>query len=124
MGENRHKQSIDSITKTWAILLGICMFAIYVVFDERGDPGRGQAAAISAGAIALAARLVWDLRNRVWFWVVITIIVFLHVPFILLIPWKFRQLSYVALLPACLLDFVIVYGIIRLIENVVEKKSS
>jgi hypothetical protein len=55
------------------------------------------------------------------FWITIAIIVSLHVPLIVLIPWPYKQLSSVALLPAGLLDFAIAYGIIRLIENMIER---
>ena len=67
MGDNKHKQARDSITKKWAILLVICTTPIYILFLYLGDPGRGQAATVSAMMIAIAARFFWDLRNRVWF---------------------------------------------------------
>jgi len=123
MGENKHKQSRDSITKKWAILLVICTTPIYILFLYLGDPGRGQAATVSAMMIAIAARFFWDLRNCVWFWMTITIIALLHVPFILLIAWPFKQLTYIAALPFGLADFGIAYGIIQLAENVVERNS-
>src|ERR1035438_8195495 len=97
----------------------IYVAAIHVIY--LGDPGRGRAAWLSAGAIAVAVRFLWDLRERVWFWVTIAIIVLLHVPLILLIPWPSEQLSYVALLPVGFLDFAFAYGIIRLIENMIER---
>jgi hypothetical protein len=121
MAENKHKQSIDSVSRKWALLAGICTSPLFILFAYFGDPGRGQAAWVSAVAIAVAARFLWDLRGRVWFWITIAIIVSLHVPLIVLIPWPYKQLSSVALLPAGLLDFAIAYGIIRLIENMIER---
>ena len=73
--------------------------------------------------IALAARLLWDQKNRLWFWITLAIIIVLHVPAILLIPWGDQNLSYVALLPIGLLDLGIAYGIIRLVENAIERSS-
>ena len=99
MAENRHKQSIDSITKTWALLAGVCVSPLFFLFAYFGDPGRGRAAFVIAGMIALAARFLWDLRTRVWFWITITIVALLHVPLILFIPWGSQPLTYVALLP-------------------------
>ncbi len=121
MGENKHKQSIDSVTRKWAFLAIICTAPLFVVFAYFGDPGRGRAAMISVMMISLAARVLWNLRKRVWFWITIAIIVLLHVPLIMLIPWPSNQLSYVALLPAGFLDFAFAYGIIRLAENVIER---
>ena len=94
---------------------------VYVLFVNLGDSGRGRAAWVSAGMITLAARCVWDSKKRVWFWVTIAIIAVLHIPAILFIPWGDQNLSYVALLPMALLDFGIAYGIIRLVENAIEK---
>src|SRR5258708_23085573 len=117
MGENQHKQAVDSLTRGWAIWAAICTLPIYILFVYLGDSGRGRAAWISVGMIALAARLLWDLKNRVWFWVTLAIIALLHVLMILLIPWGAQNLSYVALLPVGLLDLGITYGIIRLVEK-------
>jgi hypothetical protein len=122
--ENRRQQAVDSLTRGWAILVAICTSPIYILFVYLGDSGRGRAAWVIAGMIALATRLVWDLKTRVWFWVTIAIITALHIPAILLIPWGDQNLSYVALLPLGLLDLGITYGIIRLVENAIEKSPS
>jgi hypothetical protein len=124
MGENRHKQSIDSVTKKWVIVAGICTSPLFILFAYFGDPGRGQAAWVSAISLATATRFLWDLRRRVWFWLTISIIALLHVPLILLVAWPLKQLTYIALLPAGLLDFGIAYGIIRLVENMMERNGA
>ena len=121
MGENRHKEAVDSLTRGWAIWTAICISPVYILFVYLGDSGRGRAASVSAFSIAFAARLLWDLKNRVWFWVTIAIIAVLHIPAILFIPWGDQNLSYVALLPLGLFDLGITYGIIRLVENTIEK---
>ncbi len=68
MAENRHKESIDSTTKTWALLAGVCVSPLFFLFAYFGDPGRGRAAFVCATGIAVATRFLWDLRRRVWFW--------------------------------------------------------
>src|ERR1035438_889970 len=105
MGKNRHEQSINSVTRKWAVLTAICTSPLFVVLDYLGDPGRGQAAWVGGIAIAVAARFLWDLKNRIWYWITLAIIVLLHFPMILLVPWPFKQLSYVALLPAVCFGF-------------------
>src|SRR5579863_7900094 len=122
--ENRHKQALDSLTRGWVIWAAICTLPIYIFFVYVGDSGRGRAAWVSTGMIALAARLVWDLKNRVWFWVTMAAIALLHIPVIFFVPWGDQNLSYVALLPLALLDLGISYGIIRLVENAVERNQS
>lgn len=123
MGNSRHNQSIDSLTKKWAIFAGICSSPLFILFAYFGDPGKGRAAWVSAGMIALAARCLWDLRKRIWFWITIVVIGLIHVPLILFIRWGDQPLSYVALLPLGLADFGFAYGTIRLIEHAVEKDS-
>ena len=121
MGENKHKQARDSITRKWVAIMAICTLPIWALYAYLGDPGRGQAAWVCSVMISLAARFFWDLRNRIWFWMTLTIIVLLHIPVILLIPWPFKQLTSIAALPFGFADFGIAYGIIQLVENVAER---
>jgi hypothetical protein len=123
MVENKHKQTRDSITRKWVILTAICTLPIWALYAYLGDPGRGQAAWVISVAICFAARYFWDLRNRVWFWITIALIVLLHIPLIVLIPWPFKQLTYIAALPFAFADFGIAYGMIQAAENVVECNS-
>ena len=67
MGENKRKQSMDSVTRKWALLAGICTSPLFILFAYFGDPGREQAAWVCAISIVVAARFLWDLRTRVWF---------------------------------------------------------
>ena len=83
-----------------------------------------MAAYISAAIIVGAVRYFWDLRKRVWFWMTTAFIVSFHVALVLVIPWPDNDWRGVQLLPIGLLDFAIAYGIIRLAENVIEKKIS
>lgn len=111
------KAAIDSITQKWAVMSGVCVLSVFFVFAYFGDPGRGQAAAVGGAAIALATRFFWDLRNRAWFWTTIVIVAVCHVPLICFISGPLKQLAYIALLPACLLDFAIICGLLRSIEK-------
>ena len=75
---------------------------------------------ISVGMVSAAARFSWDLKDRVWYWITIAVIVLLHVPIILLIPWPYERWSYIQFLPFALPDFALDYGIIRLVEKIIE----
>lgn len=124
MGSEEHRQSVDSITTKWAMLAAICASPLFIVFAYFGDPGRGQAAWVSAGVIAIAARFWWEFKGRIWYWLMLAVIVLLHVAVILLIPWSFKQLSYIALLPVGLLDFCVAYSIIRLAAKIFGENKS
>jgi hypothetical protein len=117
MDDAKGKRSWDSVTRNWSYLMALCTSPIFILYVILGDTGRGRAAWLSAMMIALVARYFWDLRNRVWFWVAIVVIVLVHVPLIVLVPWSSKHLTYVALLPLGLLDIAFAYGIIRLVEN-------
>ncbi len=124
MDDAKGTRSWDSVTRKWSYLMALCTSPIFILFVILGDTGRGRAAWLCAMMIALVTRYFGDLRSRVWFWVVIVVIVLMHVPLIVLVPWSSRHLTYVALLPLGLLDMAFAYGIIRLVENIIEKKSS
>ncbi|HET9406224.1 MAG TPA: hypothetical protein VFO39_03215 [Candidatus Sulfotelmatobacter sp.] len=112
------------MTKKWAVLLGLCMMPLFFLFAYFGEPGRGEAASICGASIGIAARLFWDLRTRSWYWITVVVIVLLHIPLILLVRWPFEQLSYVALLPAGFIDFLVAYWSIRLGKRAFQKDKA
>jgi hypothetical protein len=120
-GHTGPKRSFASISRKWGLIAGICAFSLSFLFH---DEVKGAAASYSAAMIAVAVRYFWDLRKRIWFWITVIFIVLLHVPVILFIRWPFNQhYNYVQMLPPALLDFAIMYGIIRLVERAVENNS-
>lgn len=123
VGEKRPKRSFSSITRKWVLLVVIFTCPAFFLFAYLGDPGRGIVAAGSAGVITITVRYFWDLSKHMWFWITIGFIVLLHVAAIALIRWPFQQYSFMQMLPIALLDFGIMYGIIRLFENTFEKNS-
>jgi hypothetical protein len=71
--------------------------------------------------VCAVVMLFWGLRKRAWFWATIALIVAYHVPIVALVPWPFGRLSYVQMLPIALPDLGLSYGIVRLVEKVMEK---
>ena len=129
MEGNKPNRSFDFFTRKWTLLVMLCIAPVYILFAYFNDPERGLAAYISVAIITVAIRYFWDLRSRVWFWITITFIALLHVLFVLLIRlpdrrWnQVQHWSYMQLLPFGILDLGIAYGIIKLVESVVEKCS-
>ena len=58
-----------------------------------------------------------------WFWATISILVLLHVPLVLLVPWSNKNYPGVVLLPLALLDLAVVYSSIKLAEKLMTKKG-
>ena len=129
MGENGPKRSFESISNEWVLLAGvICMVPVYFLVSHFTDDGKALVASVSAVMIVLATRYFWDLRKHVWFWVTIAFIVFLHVLLVLFLPppakqWNYVHWNWVQMSPFGLLDLAIVYGVIRLVENVAKRSS-
>jgi len=123
MSEKDPKQVLDSLTEKSSILLALCASPLFFLFVYLGDPGRGRAAAISAFLILLCAKIFWSLRKYVLFWFALTIVTFSQIPLIWLIPWSNRDYPGVVLLPLALPDFVIIYGILKLVEKMTRKSK-
>lgn len=129
MGENVPKRSFDSISRDWVLLAAVAsVVPVYLIVSHFGDDDRALVASCSAGMIVLVVRYFWDLKNRVWFWIVITFITFFHVLLVLFLPppakhWNYVHWNYVQMGPFALLDFAIAYGVIRLVESVIRKSS-
>jgi len=129
MAESKPKRTFDVFTRKWAFLLILSASPLYILFAYFGNPARGLAAYVCGGAIAFAVRYFWDLRKRFWFWITVTIIVYLHVLLIMHSSWLeerwnlIQRWNYMQALPFALLDFAIVFGVVSLIESVIEKIS-
>jgi len=121
MTENDDKSPFDKLTKKAALVLVLCTLPFSFLFDYLVGPAKGRAAWGCVGMIATAAWLCWDSRKRVWFWVTIMILVLLHIPLVLFVPWSNTNYPGVVLLPVGLLDFAIVYGCIKLVEKVMKR---
>ena len=119
--EGDRKSPFDRLTRKSALVVLLCSAPFFFIFAFLGDPARGRSAAGCCGMIMLAVWMRWDIRKRVWFWATITILVLLHVPLILFIPWTNSNYPGVVLLPAGLLDFTIVYWCIKLAEKVMSR---
>jgi hypothetical protein len=114
-------QSPNKLTKKWALVAILCSLPLFFLFAYLGDPGRGRAASICAAVILTAIRARWDSRKHGWFWITIAIVVFLHVPLVLLIPWTNKSMPGITLLPIAFLDYAIVYGCIKLVEKAMKR---
>ncbi len=128
MGGNAPKRSFDSMSNGWVLVMALCIVPVYFLMSYFADDGKAIATSVSVGMMVLIVGYFWDLRNCVWFWTVITFIMFLHVLLVLFLPpstrqWNYVHLNYVQMLPFGLLDFGIAYGIIRLIEKITDRNS-
>src|SRR5260370_36531722 len=95
--------------------------AVLLLFIYLGKWETGIGAWICTGLVLLIIRIRWDLRKHVWSWIAIVFAAFLQVPFVLIVPWNNRNLTGISLLPIGVLDYAIMYGLIKLIEKIVQR---
>lgn len=84
----------------------------------------GLGAWACAGIVMIAVRTRWELRGRAWFWMIVVFAILVQVPFVLLVPWDNRHLSFISLLPAGVLDYAIVYCSFKLAEKIMKRSDS
>jgi hypothetical protein len=117
MNQMSEHQSPNYLTRKWALIAAVLSSPLYFLFDHLGDPGRARAAVCAGIVIIAAVRSRWDLRRSVLFWATIALLILAHVPLILLTPWTNDNLPSISLLPFGMLDFVVMYGCIKLVEK-------
>ena len=121
MKELTQSQAPDVFTRKWLLVVILCLIPPFVLFAYFGDPGRGRAAAICTAVIVTAVRAGWNLKGYAWFWVMLTIIVAMHVCLVFLVPWTSKSYPGPILLPFAIVDYVIVWGCIRLGKKVMNR---
>ena len=114
------KNPFDRLTTKTAFVVMLCGVA---VFFSIPNPAMGRAAAISITMIVTAVWMRWDLRKRIWFWATIAVLVLLHVPIILLVPWSNVNYPGVVLLPQALLELAVAYGCVKVVERAMKRSD-
>jgi hypothetical protein len=64
--------------------------------------------------------LKWRLKRRAWFWITMTVVVALHVPLILFVPWGTRWIPALAIAAIDSLDFCLILWILSFVGRLVE----
>jgi hypothetical protein len=100
----------------------LCSLPIFLLFCFLGRWERGIGAGICSALVFLNVRTRWDLRKHLWFWIAVIIATAFQAPFIWLVPWNDRNLTWIALLPMGLVDYSLVYGCIKLAEQLIKKR--
>jgi hypothetical protein len=104
-------------------IIGIALLPVYLLIRHFGNSDEALASCVCLGINLLFIKLNWDLRAHVWFWVVVTGLLLLHVPLIFKTQLPHRWIPGIALLPIGLMDFAIYVGVIKFVSNVVFKTS-
>jgi hypothetical protein len=106
----------------FALLLILCMlptFAIFLFFDK---PELGLGTCESIASLLIALKATWKLREHGWYWGAVVVSVALQIPFILYVPWSNRAYRGTALTFFGFLDFMVVWGIIKLCDRLLSRQ--
>ena len=107
-----------SATLSWRAGLGIFFGSVLIAslffFSGKGELARPTIYSIVVIIAVVAMR--WQFRNQLWFWLTIAILVSLHIPLILFVPWGTRWVPALIAIPVCLADLAVMLGIMRIVE--------
>ena len=98
-------------------MAGIIILPLVLMLNVIGRPELDYPVLASSVAIAFAVRAYWKLRSRLWFWVTVFAIVCVHVPLILLIPWKAGWIPAPITILASIADLAMLLGIIGFVSK-------
>jgi hypothetical protein len=105
--------------------IGAMSLPVFLLVTLFSDADAGLAAYIVSVAILFAVKIHWHLREHIWFWAIIALILALHAPLVFMVRWPQRHaptLFYT--MPIGIADFLIISGALRLAERLLSKGSS
>lgn len=76
--------------------------------------------AVIVGVVSLS----WELRRRPWYWVTMILVVALHVPVILYVPWRAGWIPAPVTIAVCMVDLLIIVRVLKLIGRFVDRTKS
>jgi len=100
----------------WA---GLCIMVaaalLMFLFAHFGKSALARPTLYSAAMIGIAIAMRWKLRRQVWFWSTMAVIVALHVPLILYVPWTNRWVPAFMIVPLALADLYAMLAIVGVV---------
>jgi hypothetical protein len=121
--KKHRKRRSDEISTIFLVVVFICTSPLLFIFWSQGQEGRGMIAWVLAMVIVAVAKLFWELRRSVWFWVAVFVIIVIHIPIVVLIPWPNSHSRGSGYFAIALPDFFLVHWIFRMVEKNVSKRK-
>jgi len=105
------------------LIMAAATLPVLIFFTYIGKTELGLNLGICLFDSMVAVKLRWYLRKRIWFWVVIVLVLALHVPLVLIIHWPHEWVSKFALLPIGFADCMITLGIIGFVQKFIVRDA-
>jgi hypothetical protein len=103
--------------KKWTIIAIVLGVPVYFGVTHFSNSGTGRAAYVCFGVMVLILRAFWRLRQYRWYWATIALVVLAHTLLVVSVPWSSKSIPAPALAPVGILDFILIYQLIWLIEK-------
>lgn len=124
MNESDKEEPEEKKTDYTGLIAAAATLPVLLYFRHIGKFDLGLNIGICLGVNIIAIRFRWSLRRRVWFWLVMALVVAVELPLVLMIPWPKEWVPGVALLPIALVVFVVAMGAIQLAQKLFGKSTS
>jgi hypothetical protein len=105
----------------WGVLCWMIGCAVIVwLLDHLGRFDLARPALLSIGMLGVATAIKWKLRQHVWFWIAMSVIVALHILLILFVPWTTRWIPAILIIPIGIADLYLMLAILSVVGKFVE----
>ena len=121
MNENHTSQISYKMTRKQVFLIVLCISPLFFLFAILGDQARGRAACICTFLLIYGTKIFWYLRKHRLFWLTMAIVTLSQIPIIMLNPWGGRSYPGAVLLPIALVDFVIIFSALKLVDKLIRR---
>lgn len=104
------------------VIVGALLLGLLFVYFGRFDLARPTL--ISAGMVATAIAMRWKLKRHGWFWGTMTILVALHVPLILFVPWTTKWVPALLIIPIGFADLYVMLWVLSVVGKFMEGSNA
>ena len=109
----------------WGVLCVIFgSLLLGLVFVHFGKLALARPTLGSVAMIGIAIAMRWKLKRHAWFWITMTLIVALHVPLILFVPWTTKWVPAILVIPIGTIDLYIILAILSLVGKFMEQPKT
>lgn len=99
------------------VVIGLLLLPVLLLFIHFDKGEIGRSICIDLVGFLYAIKTRWDLRKHFWFWGILVIVVALHIPILLYIPWPGGWVPAVAATPFAFASFLIIIWLVGLVER-------
>jgi cell division protein FtsW (lipid II flippase) len=121
MSADEHVKAQLTPEGKFALLLILCEVVVFAIALFFNQPELGMSACISIAILLIVLRATWKLREHGWYWGAVVVAVAIQIPVIFYVPWSNHAYRGTALVAFGFLDFIVLWGGIKLCEKTMKR---